>query len=521
MMRFKKLVAMILCGSMLLTVGGCGDNGGSSEGDLITLSTITYSTVTTALTEGVTLTDNPWQDLWKDNGIQVEYSYVAADSASVQEKVNLAIISGEIPDFMQVGYSTYKEMLEADMIADLTDVFEEHASDQLKELMYADGGTFADYVTEDGRLYGIVQPAEYTDHGGVVAIRTDWLRELGLEEPNSMDDLWDIAKAFVDNKMGGTCTIGIGASKEMSTLLPMLYLINAHGGLVNIWVERDGELVNGITLPETKAALEALREKYASGLLDKEYGTKQEAQVYEDAVAGKSGIVIGNFTSPFMLDNGISLGQEWSYFPLYGEEGEYAKVEINASMAGCLVVSKECEHPEAVIELLNLYVEYSTDPGHEELANSHTLSYPAVITETGKNQRNYLLYTEYLETGIEPEEGVKTSDYDRTVETCEKWNLNGDVTGRPMYNVFGPNGTESVLEKELAGGGYLLSAYTAPACEAEVAYGGMLGGLTNQMIANIITGAEDMDYYDEFVARWKQIGGDEITEQVNEWYKNQ
>lgn len=78
----------------------------------------------------------------------------------------------------------------------------------------------ASNVTKDGRLYGLVQPADYLDKGGVVAIRTDWLQELGLSEPKSMADVWDIAAAFKENNMGGTCTIGLGATKESATCWP-------------------------------------------------------------------------------------------------------------------------------------------------------------------------------------------------------------------------------------------------------------------------------------------------------------
>ena len=170
----------------------------------ITLTTIVAQTLTTSCPEGVTLDDNPWKTLWNSKGIDVQYTSVAADFEDMPTKINLAITAGEFPDFASVSYATYKELLEADMLTDMTDIFEQYASDDLKKLMYADGGVMASNVTKDGRLYGLVQPADYLDKGGVVAIRTDWLQELGLSEPKSMADVWDIAAAFKENNMGGT-----------------------------------------------------------------------------------------------------------------------------------------------------------------------------------------------------------------------------------------------------------------------------------------------------------------------------
>ena len=551
----KRILAVVLCICMVLSVMGCGkdhDAGSTAAGatesqgkqetvtesvgnsaadqkleaadpfggyeEPITLSTIAFQTLTQSCPEGVTLEDNPWLDLWAGKGIHVEYSAIAADSEDITTKINLAIASGEIPDYMSVGYSTYKELLEADMIADLTDVFEQYATDDLKSIMYADGGAMAENVTKDGRLYGITQPADYLDRGGVVAIRTDWLQELGLDEPKSMTELWDVAKAFKDNKMGGTCSIGIGATKEISALLPMQYLINAHGGQTSIWLEKDGGLVFGLVQPEMKQALSELHDKYAEGLLDQEYGTKTEQQLYEDAVSGKSGVVIGNFTSPFYLDNGISLGQEWGYFPLYADDGSFAKVEQNVGFSSCVEVSKECEHPEAVIKLFNMFVKYGTEEADTYATDGiNNLSYPAVISETVVNPAIYQAYKVFLETGTAPAD--LPTGYEGTVSSCEKWRLNGDAEGRTLYCIFGPDSTEAAIAEEIEGRGYLLSAFTGTAGDAAVKYSGNLGSMANQMIANIITGAKDVDYFDEFVELWNSNGGAEITKEVNEWYQ--
>lgn len=546
----KKVIAVLLCCAMAMASIGCGNNetqeqskevseskteessaaesqpeetvdadpfGGYEEP--ITLTTIIHQTVTQACPEGITLTENPWQELWKSKGINVEYAYVAADNSETATKVNLAIASGEIPDFMSVSAATYQELLEADMIMDLTDVFEQYASDELKNMMYADGGVMAENVTEDGRLYGLVQPADYYDQGAVVAIRTDWLEELGMEAPTSIDGLWELAEAFVENNMGGTCTIGIGATKEISSMLAMKYIINAHGGKTSTWMEKDGELVYGLIQPEMKQALSELHDKYASGLLDQEYGTKSEQQLFEDAVSGKSGIVVCNMTAPFYLDNGIELGQEWSYYPLYAEEGQYSETEVSVAFSNCVVVSKECKNPEAVIKLFNMSIYYATQEGEIYASDGiNNLAYPTLLSRVGQNHAIYEAYKVYVETGEEPED---LTGYEGTFEACDKWRLNQDSEGRTLYWVFGEEGaTQAALSAEIAGGGYFISAYTAAPGEASVKYSGNLGTMADQMITNIITGAESVDYFDQFVEIWKANGGDEITAEVNEWYQS-
>ena len=38
--------------------------------------------------------------------------------------------------------------------------------------------------------------------------------------------------------------------------------------------------------------------------------------------------------------------------------------------------------------------------------------------------------------------------------------------------------------------------------------------IEDEMMLRIITGESDIDAFDEFVAQWKSIGGDQITEEV-------
>ena len=44
--------------------------------------------------------------------------------------------------------------------------------------------------------------------------------------------------------------------------------------------------------------------------------------------------------------------------------------------------------------------------------------------------------------------------------------------------------------------------------------------MEKQVYTNIIYGKESPDAFDQFVSDWKAQGGDQITEEVNEWYQS-
>ena len=403
----------------------------------------------------------------------------------------------------------------------LADTLASAFSDKLKAKLYADGGVMMSNGYVDGKLYAIVLPIAYYDYIPVVSIRSDWLEECGLEAPKTMDDLWNIAKTFKDNNMGGTCTIGIGMTKNVTDVLTAgVGLLNGYHAYSNIWLEKDGELVNSNIQPEMKAALGALAEKYSEGLIDPEFGTKENAQIVEDIMAGRCGIVVSNFCAPFDLANAAADGQQWSFYAVPSVDGEPVLAQESANFTGGVVVSAKCEHPEAVIKLFNLFAEYEFDEKTgNNAAGLRNFAYPFVVDDINANYKIHNEYLQFLETGKTPE--TVTAGYDSTVEACEKYNKDGNMEGWSMYAIFGPDSTEALVNAAVEANGYLVSAYTGSSTESMLNYDSTLKTLTEQFITDVIRGVKTVDDFDDYVASWKANGGDKITEEVNAWYTAQ
>jgi putative aldouronate transport system substrate-binding protein len=44
--------------------------------------------------------------------------------------------------------------------------------------------------------------------------------------------------------------------------------------------------------------------------------------------------------------------------------------------------------------------------------------------------------------------------------------------------------------------------------------------IRDEAFTAIITGAQPLSYFDEYVARWKRSGGDQLTQELNAWYSS-
>ncbi len=468
------------------------------------------------------LEDNPFVNLYKEYGINVEYM-LSGSASDLGTKLNMAITTNKLPDVMMVTSAQFKELSDAGMLADLTDVWEEYATDEVKARYELDGGVMKQNGYIDGKLYGLVSPAEYYDYIGMVAIRSDWMKEYGLEAPKSMDDLWNIAKTFKDKKAGGTCSIGIGMQKDVINLLtPTVSLLNGYHAYSNVWLEKDGEIVNSNIQPEMKNALSELSKKFAEGVIDPEFGSKDGTKVWEDALAGKSGVVMSDFCAPFNTINGARNGQEWAYYAIPSCDDQIVKYQANVAFTGALCVSSKCKNPEALIKMLNLFVKATEEDPELYSSNAvNNFAYPAIIYVANKNVTNYETYMEYLEKGEDPIAEGESADYIATVENAEKYRLDKDMDGYVNWSVFGENGTESIVSKAVKNDAYLISKYTGATTEEMEAYNPTLNTITEQMITDIILGTKPVDYFDQYVKDWKKNGGDKITKEVNEWYKSQ
>lgn len=485
----------------------------------ITISTVMFEENLRSVPEGMTIEKNPWIDLYREYGIEIKYDFVASNSSDMKTKVNLAIASGDLPDVFQVDAEQFRDLYEADMLADITEVYEQYASEDTKRLLGQVEPTLEQNVIKDGKRYGIVAPAAYNDMVAIAAVRKDWLTEAGLSEPETVSDVIEIAKTFKEKKMGGTCEIAIGMTKNVTdALTPTLELLNAWHAYAGIWMEKDGALVNSTIQPEMKSALEKMNALYTEGTIDPEFGSKDTAKLMEDAIAGRSGVVITHFCAPFDLMNGVKLGQEWGYYRLGSDDDEIVKAQQSNSFGGATVISKEAKNPEAIIKLYNLYTQKTAEDPDTYSANAVlNFAYPIRTDVSNANGQIHREYLEFLETGKKPDK--VTQGYDNTVEAAEKYRLNKDMDGYTMWAVFGPEGTEKAVAYAEDNGGYMLSAYTGAPTESMMKYQENLKTMQDQMITYIINGTKPVSYFDEFVESWKTNGGDAITEEVNQWYQ--
>ena len=135
--------------------------------------------------------------------IQNQNEFEASTGPDYDQKVSMAIASSTIPDMMYISdYATLVELVESDLIEDLTDVYNNIACETVKAAYesYGEDNNPLNTVTFDGKIMAIPK-TQLSDGQDFLWVRKDWLDKLGMDEPSTIEDLEELMRAFIEQDL--------------------------------------------------------------------------------------------------------------------------------------------------------------------------------------------------------------------------------------------------------------------------------------------------------------------------------
>lgn len=558
-MKKKKILALMMAVSMAGSLAACGggdsskgtSKGGASEGStedgMVELTYMHKLNGTEKYVGDDDINNNVWTRCYQDDlGIKLNYTIAAAGDDYTQ-KLTMAIASNELPDLMDLPPEEFSELANAGMLADITDSYEKDASDLLKQTIEVDGGIQLASAKVDGKLYGLPQLSAADGTCDLLWIRTDWLENLGLKAPTTMDELIEVAKAFRYNDPDGNGqddTWGIGFQKAIVSedgASPGSYegFFAAYGAYAKAWVKGDdGKITYSGINNGIKDALTQLNQMYEDGLIDPEFGVKDTVKLGEDISAGKVGMFYGLEGMPWgacksNIENNPEA--EWQCYPIVSATDEPAKPITYVRISRYYAANAKCEHTEALVKIANVF----QDKINSLDSTEETLNTFGVDPETGIN------FAEYAAFGMDPAIQKCNTYYKEIKDTLEgnskiedihpeaaryynviKTYIDGGMDkasnslGWNYYKFIGPEGSWNTIINDYKANDKLVQSafFGAPTPTMSTNLVSM-DKLQSETFVNIIMGTQKPETFDDFVKQWKEMGGDTITDEVNEWYK--
>ncbi|MBP1917398.1 putative aldouronate transport system substrate-binding protein [Lederbergia galactosidilyticus] len=491
--RMKSILYIFFAVSMIvsLVLSGCSktsNTGGKDERMKISLMYPLYS--------------NPPKknDIWEmmEEKFNVELDLMAVPSNNYEEKLQVMVASGDMPD--AAVWTAFPD-------AELNKYIEQGAFQALDtyiedapHIMETPEEVF-DTVRNDGKIYGIPRTRALVGSG--VIIRKDWLDNLGLPIPKTVDEFYETAIKFTTDDPDGNGkddTFGIVMGENVSHADSINMAFDTGNG----WrVQEDGTLMSADITPQRKKALGWFRDLYAEGGIDKDFPVLKNTQVWEKLEGGKGGIMITGQTSDFAryVENLAKVEPEGELImidPPIGPTGTSGFIQTSGFFGQWVIPhDRSDEKVKKVIEILDWQASeealelkrYGLEDIHHKVNDDGTKTITDQHGDEGVgNLIGHNSYDPYAYVVLHaPEE----------VQRLQKENLDrvADMgIANPVLSYVSP----TFLKK-----------------------GTDLAKTRDEYFVKIVTGELPLDAFDQFVEKWLKDGGQKITEEVNEWYENE
>ncbi len=281
-----------------------------------------------------------------------------------------------------------------------------------------------------------------------------------------------------------------------------------------------------------KEPLALLRQLFSEGVIDREFGIRPSDKVPQEISAGRVGIQFGaQWNSLWPLLETVQENPDVDWLPLMVPSSDNKPLRISArpGHAGWFVVNKDYAYPEALIKLINVYwdiyylqsADFAYPPAPEGGTWEGWLLSPLYVHQPGFNSKTQgIIEKAYADNKFDHLDG-EILDMFKFVDSY----LKGNRADWGWARIFMPGEPGEVsqagIDWYVKNGTFLEDKFLGVPSEEMTQKWPTLTALQEETFIKIIIGAYDLDHFDTFVDDWNRLGGAEITQSVNEWYKTQ
>ena len=209
------------------------------------------------------------------------HGVVAQSVSDSAQALNMMLSSGDLADIIHLyGRDNWFKHGNSGVIIPLNDLIDKYAPNYKKFL--EENPDVKEFITlSDGNIYNIPFV-----HDGDIAetwfIRQDWLDKLDMTAPTTVEEFYDVMKAFRTNDLNGKgagdvipyFNRNVGTDHEYS-VSDLYVFFNAYK---EWYVDGNGKVKYGSYEPELRTAMTNIAQWYKEGLIDKEIYSRNNAR---------------------------------------------------------------------------------------------------------------------------------------------------------------------------------------------------------------------------------------------------
>lgn len=491
--------------------------------------------------ENDTYTDNAYTRYIKSVINVQNVDVFEANDSQYDTNVSMVISMGSLPDIMVVSsQDEVEQLVEAGFIEDLTESYNNCISDRIRKMYESYGDSLKDMVTYDGKIMALPE-TNITDGPNLVWLRKDWMDKLGLSEPHTIDDVVNIVKHFISEDPGNNGvdasgkpnTVGLAVDTDVTGecgyssefLLDIIFA--CFGAYPKQWIMNDdGEIVYGSVTDEAKEALSYISGLYNQGVIDNDFLLRTSTNICELIENGLCGSFFGPWWAPNNpLANAVSRNPDanWQPYLIATDSDGTTSYHSQNPCYKYVVVRKGYEHPEIAAKMISVMFD--------------KVRFDCTDSEEFKN---------YYQLNVEPTARPLSInvDYNNALSICYR-NIDATISGRKnpdslelLERSFYDACSEYIKNANKTSTQWAAYMSRIKACsliaqdnikvvdslyfkttDTMKSHWWRLKAKEKEAYLKIISGEEDISYFDTFVKEWNEQGGQTITSEVSESMK--
>lgn len=438
-------------------------------------------------------------------GTKVEWLH---PSGEAKEQFNLMVSSGDLPDVIHYSWATVPggpdQAIENGTIIRLNELIENYAPN-LRKILDENPEWEKMITTDSGNIYvfPFLRGDEYLLTANGIIIRQDWLDKLNLEMPETIDEWYEVLKAFKNGDPNGN-----GQADEIPLLFEWAQINTNHAfigawGITTGFYQVDGKVHYGPIQPEFKEFLATMNKWYAEGLIDPDYATTdggmKDTKVTSNvlgAFLGWSGSSLGRYMDLMKDDPSFNLVGAPNVVLNKGDTPMWGQKDYPFAGSGAAITTAN-KQPEATAKWLDF--KYSEE--------GHMLFNFGIEGESYEMIDGYPTYTDLIMNHPELPTNQAMAKY---IQAHYSGIFVQDRRYMEQYAKL-PQQKEAI-ETWMNATNERKMPLVTPTAEESSRYASIMNDVTtfyDEMVNRFIMGVEPMDNFDQFVETIKAMGIEE------------
>lgn len=447
-------------------------------------------------------------ELEKRTNTDIHFQWVP--NASYGDKFNITLASGNLPSILyvpDVKGPSFVNAVKAGAFWDVTDKLKKYPNLSQSDPVILKNASI------DGRNYGVYRGREIGRNG--VYYRQDWLESVGLKQPTTIDEFYEMLKAFTEKDPDGNGkhdTYGLVMVKWAPAWGAGFDQIKLWFGAPNNWGTKDGQLTPDFMYDEYFEALKFMKKLYDEKLVNQDFAVMDSAKWTDPIVNGQAGVIIDVVDGAARADLRIhdalaAAGKEDKrehYMDVFGAvkspDGSIRTLPT-AGFSGLLAIPKSSVKTEEEVDKV--------------LAFLDALNEPENLTLVGSGLEG-VHYTKLEDNTIQPSDDSallesEVEGLNQMAPFTPATNLGLDVKQTPLRKK-----QSEVMAKNRE---TIVADPSAPFISAVYSQKGQqLGNIINDARIKFIVGQIDEKGWKEAIELWKKSGGDDYVKEINDLY---